>query len=79
MGILVSEDLESITHMFINNKDEESFFTEEAQDVLSNLESILTYEHQRKSIQSGLGVWYCLKKEKGHYLCNFTVYNHLTS
>ena len=74
MSCLVSEDLETVTQMFVQNKSEQDYITEEANEVLQNLKSILTYEHQRRSIQTGLGVWYCLKKEKAHYLCKFIFY-----
>ena len=71
MASIVTEDLDSITQLFIQNSEEKEFITEEAEEVIQNLKSILTYEHQRRSIHTALGVWYCLKKEKAYYLCKF--------
>jgi hypothetical protein len=68
MSCLVTEDLDTITQLFIQNSEEKEFITEEAEEVIQNLKSILTYEHQRRSIHTALGVWYCIKKEKAHYL-----------
>jgi hypothetical protein len=69
MACLVTEDLDTITRLFIQNAEEKEFINEEAEEVIQNLKSILTYEHQRRSIHTALGVWYCLKKQKAHYLC----------
>ena len=69
MACLVTEDLDTITRLFIQNAEEKEFINEEAEEVIQNLKSILTYEHQRRSIHTALGVWYCLKKQRAHYLC----------
>ena len=68
MGILVSEDLNSITQLFVKNESDRISISDEATEVLDSLKTILTYEHQRRSINTGLGVWFCIKKENGYYL-----------
>ena len=73
MACAVTEDLETINELFIQNIEEKEFINEEVEEVSENLKSILTYEHQRRSIHTALGVWYCLKKENAHYLCKFII------
>ena len=58
----ISEDIGTITQIFVKKNENITEITEEAQNVLENLENVLLNNLDRKNITGDLGQW-CCKRE----------------
>lgn len=63
----LSEDMATITQIFIHKSQNQSKVQDEAQSVLSNLENVLLHNFERKNIEGTLGMWCCTRESNTAY------------
>ncbi len=57
----ISEDMSTITQIFVSKNGKTTDITDEAQSILENLENVLLHNYDRKNIEGELGLWCCTK------------------
>ncbi len=65
----ISEDMGTITQIFVAKSENITTITEEAQNVMENLEGILLNNLDRKNITGDLGQWCCTRIQNIGYFC----------
>ena len=63
----ISEDIGTITQIFVKKNENISEITEEAQNILENLENLLLTNLDRKNITGDLGQWCCTRENNIAY------------
>lgn len=64
----ISEDCQTLTQLFSKTKSDTSRLSNEASDILENLQNLLINNNDRKNIETDSGIWCCTKSSNITYI-----------
>ena len=63
----ISEDLETLSQIYIAKGENYPEITEEATEILENLKDMLLQNYQRQNVEGSQGIWFCVKKKNAAF------------